>query len=284
MTAIVENDHLVLDEDPNLVDLPPELFRVVHDFEIHLRDTGGALGVHVGFVSRSDGDLARFPWWDHADADLREMADADIPTGTAERPFCDAEQGWTIRIWEREGHVFVMEGDDNAVQRYKRWFAVPREAYFSAWREAIEQARSAGGAFKSLEAALKRPDTVRALQLGNRRLVELPRGVCELQNLEHLDLYLNQLTTLPAEIGRLRRLRSLDLRFNKIETLPESFAMLESLEGVNLADNRLREIPRWVARMPKLTSFFVPGNPIDSASMAWIKRARPGLEVDYRAT
>ena len=57
MTAIVENDHLVLDEVPNLVDLAPELFRVVHDFEIHLRDTGGALGVHVGFVSRSDGSF-----------------------------------------------------------------------------------------------------------------------------------------------------------------------------------------------------------------------------------
>ncbi len=112
----------------------------------------------------------------------------------------------------------------------------------------------------------------------------VPRGICELQNLEHLDLYLNQLTTLPAEIGRLKRLRSLDLRFNKIETLPESFAMLESLEGVNLAENRLREIPPWVARMPKLTSFFVSGNPVDSASMAWIKRARPDLVVDYRVT
>lgn len=283
MTAIVENDHLALDEELNLVDLPPELFRVVHDFEIHLRDTGGALGVHVGFVSRSEGDLARFPWWDHADADLREMADADIPTGTAERPFSDAEQGWTILIWEREGHVFVMEGDDNAVRRYRRWFAVPRESYFSAWRGAIEQARSAGGAFKNLEAALKCPDTVRALRLGNWRLVELPPGICELKNLEHLELYLNQLSTLPAEIGKLKRLRSLDLRFNKIETLPESFAMLESLEGVNLAENRLREIPAWVARMPKLTSFFVHGNPIDSASMAWIRRARPDLEVDYRA-
>jgi hypothetical protein len=273
---------LVLDEAVTLANLPPEVFRVVRDFGIHLRDTGQS-GVHISFASSSEGEIARFPWWDHADADLREMSDDDVPTGTVERPFDDVEQGWRILIWERQGHVFVMEGGGDR-RRYRRWFAVPRETYFSAWRDAIEQVRSAGGAFKTLATALRQPGAVRALRLGNQRLAELPPEIGSLENLEHLDLYLNQLSTLPAEIGRLKRLRSLDLRFNKIETLPDTFAMLDSLESVNLAENRLCEIPPWVARMPKLAVFFVHGNPVAPGSMEWIERARPDLEVDYRRT
>ena len=280
MAATVVDDHLLLDGVEDVATLAPATFRVVRDFEIHLRDAG-QFGVHLTFSSTSEGDLAGFPWWDHADADVRGMLDDDVPVGTVDKPFWDLEQGWRILIWERNEHVFIMQGSDEGSHCYHSWFLVPRETYFQAWRSAINRVRSGGGAFNSLDEALKQPDAVRALRLGNQGLTELPAEIGLLRNLEYLDLHLNKLSSLPADIGQLRRLRWLDLRFNRIEALPETFVMLESLESANLGDNRLRQIPSWIVQMPNLNVFFVPGNPVAPESMAWIREARPKLEVGY---
>ncbi|MBK8251090.1 MAG: leucine-rich repeat domain-containing protein [Polyangiaceae bacterium] len=277
MPAFLEKDHLVLHDVSDLRRLEPSVFRVVHDFEIRRFDTGEH-GIHVSFASAAGGDLARFPWWDHADADIREMSDADIPMGTVARPFEEMEHGWRLLIWERRGQVFVMQGGGDP-QRYTTWFAVSKEAYVTAWRNTIAEVRSAGGAFKHLASALKQPLAVRALQLGNQRLVNLPLEIGTLENLTYLNAYLNQLRSLPETIGMLKRLRWLDLRFNKIDILPETLAMLHCLESINLAENRLREIPNWIMHMPKLSVFWLSGNPVDPESIARIKNARPNLEL-----
>jgi Leucine Rich Repeat (LRR) protein len=281
MAAHVLEDRLILDEDTDIATLPTAMFPVVHDFELRLRDTD-RFGVHLDFASTADGLLAGFPWWDHADADLRRMPDDEIPLGTADRPFHDIEQGWQIWIWERDDHVLILEGDNEEPSRYRAWFAVPKALYLAAWRVAVARTRAQGGAFKSLADALEQPELVRALEIGNQRLTELPIEVCSLHNLESLNLYLNQLTSLPPEFGKLKRLRWLDLRFNQIETLPDELASLESLVEVNLAENQLRTIPPWVATLPALKTFYVRGNPVEAASLDWIRRKRPRLDVGYR--
>jgi hypothetical protein len=281
MAARIAEGRVVLDEVEDIAAIVAGTFPVIGDFEVRLRDAE-RFGMHLDFASTSRGRLAGFPWWDHADADLREMSGDGVPIGTIDRPFSDVEQGWQILIWEHDGHVLVMEGDDESVLRYQAWFTVPKELYLSAWLGAIERARSEGGAFKSLADALQQPDKVRVLELGNQKLSDFPLEICSFQNLESLNLYLNQVSSLPPGIGRLKRLRWLDLRFNRIEALPDELALLESLEEINLAENRLGTIPSWVAVMPKLKTLYVSGNPVSAESMDWIRRTRPGLDLGPR--
>jgi hypothetical protein len=47
-------------------------------------------GLHIAMMSRTRGHLAGFPAWDHADRDLRHFT--DIPLGTEEEPFEDADE------------------------------------------------------------------------------------------------------------------------------------------------------------------------------------------------
>jgi hypothetical protein len=82
--------------------------------------------------SRSQGHLAGFPAWDHADRDLRHLTADDIPLGSEEEPFADADEEWRMVIFVRGNDVFVFEGDSPRgplVRRYR----IPRQEYVTAW-------------------------------------------------------------------------------------------------------------------------------------------------------
>lgn len=109
---------------------------LIDDFFIALREDGEG-GRHLYFLSRTKGVLAAFPFWDHADRDLRHFTLEDVPFGREERPYEDADEGWRIAIFQRGGQVHVWEGDDLSVERYARTFRVDADRYWEAWSEVI---------------------------------------------------------------------------------------------------------------------------------------------------
>ncbi|HEV7574139.1 MAG TPA: hypothetical protein VGQ21_21795 [Thermoanaerobaculia bacterium] len=110
-------------------------------------------GLHIEMMSRTRGHLAGFPAWDHADRDLRHFTQADIPLGTEEIPFEDADEGWRILILAQGPDVFILEGDAPAGELTRR-YRIPREQYLAAWEELIREYHPA----KSLEDVLSGDD------------------------------------------------------------------------------------------------------------------------------
>ena len=73
----------------------------------------------------------------------------------------------------------------------------------------------------------------------NIYLISLPTQICELCNLEQLDLSGNDLTELPKNIGNLKQLKKINLHRNKLIDLPESFSQLSKLKELHLLGNAL---------------------------------------------
>jgi hypothetical protein len=112
-------------------------FPTIRDFSISLREMPAG-GRHVEFVSNSRGRLAWFPAWDHADRDLRHFVAADVPLGTIEEPFDDADDQWRLMLFEHGGWVYVLEGDSPRADEFPRFFRVPRDTYLEAWAFIID--------------------------------------------------------------------------------------------------------------------------------------------------
>ena len=89
-------------------------------------------------MSRARGHLAGFPAWDHADRDLRHFTPDDIPLGTEDEPFEDADDAWRIMIFTRDTEVVVLEGDAPHGELTRR-YRIPRDQYLAAWEELIRQ-------------------------------------------------------------------------------------------------------------------------------------------------
>lgn len=105
-----------------------ESFPVIRDFSVSMRDVPDT-GKHIEFVSESRGPLAWFPAWDHADRDLRHFVPGDVPLGTIDEPFEDADDEWRLMLFEHGGFVYVLEGDSPRAADFPRWFRVPRGRY-----------------------------------------------------------------------------------------------------------------------------------------------------------
>jgi hypothetical protein len=84
------------------------------------------------------GRLASFPAWEHADRDLRHFTPADVPLGSIDEPFEDADEGWRIVIFEHRSFIYVLEADDPKATDFARWFRVPRDRYLQAWAALID--------------------------------------------------------------------------------------------------------------------------------------------------
>jgi len=116
-------------------------FPVVKDFRVCL-EHGGGLGWHVRLVSSSRGLLAGFPWWDHADRALKSWSEDDVFNGSPEAPLDRSEEGWQILIFERQGHVYVLEGEEPGVRQFRRYFAVPADKWVAAWMRAVDACKA----------------------------------------------------------------------------------------------------------------------------------------------
>jgi hypothetical protein len=68
-------------------------FFSIYDFEILVVDNEyEEMGIHIKYYSRKFGILVDFPWWDHADKDIRQYNEENIPLGTLDSPYIDFEE------------------------------------------------------------------------------------------------------------------------------------------------------------------------------------------------
>ncbi len=84
---------------------------------------------------------------------------------------------------------------------------------------------------------------LRALNLHNNQLKELPPMIGQLANLRRLDLDNNQLKELPPTIGTLTNLQYLHLYNNQLKELPSTIGQLTNLQYLYLHNNQLKELP-----------------------------------------
>jgi hypothetical protein len=120
---------------PDLDEL--DSFPTITDFAVVLRESDEG-GQHAVFEDASGVELATFPGWDHVDRDLRHFITDDIPLGTHEEPYDDADEGWRIQIFEHGGFVYVLQGDDPAAHDFGDFFRVPLDQYMQAWTFLID--------------------------------------------------------------------------------------------------------------------------------------------------
>lgn len=124
--------------DGNALDeLPLDAFPIIDDFALTLVDVYEG-GKHIEMASALLGRLAGFPAWDHAERDLKHFNPTDVPLGTIDDPYDDADEAWRILIFEHAGFVYVLEGREPRARDFPAWFRVPTERYFQAWAALIE--------------------------------------------------------------------------------------------------------------------------------------------------
>ncbi len=78
---------------------------------------------------------------------------------------------------------------------------------------------------------------VRAINLNNKSLLEIPGGIFSHAQVELLFLANNSLTELPVELGQLTNLELLNLRNNNLTQIPIEIAKLDKLIFLNLDNN-----------------------------------------------
>lgn len=77
---------------------------------------------------------------------------------------------------------------------------------------------------------------------GGNKINEIPKELCNLENLEGLYLYNNMIRVIPKEIGKLVQLRWLNLEYNSIEDIPKEIGKLVNLSGLFLKMNQIIKI------------------------------------------
>ncbi len=97
------------------------------------------------------------------------------------------------------------------------------------------------------------------------KITEFPEVICNLVNLQSLNLSGNNISIIPENIGNLTNLHELNLCFNQIYKLPKNIYNLINLEKLWLPRNKLTKMPK-LRRLPKLTSLILNQNCITEIS------------------
>lgn len=94
----------------------------------------------------------------------------------------------------------------------------------------------------------------------NDKLYEIPKEICNLQNLQSLDLSVNKLLEIPKEIGNLSNLQSLDLSVNQLRYIPKEIGKLSNLYYLNLYNNYLTLLPKEIGKLTNLQKLYLTSN------------------------
>lgn len=156
----------------------------------------------------------------------------------------------------------------------------------------LEYLDIANNPLKELPEFIRLLTKLRTLHVWKTRLTELPSFIGELTQLEFLDISNNQITTLPDSLAalsnltgltlgdtlggmplaklpdcirQLTNLRAIDARGCELTSLPDWLGELGELVRLDFGYNGLTEIPLSVARLDKLKSVELDGNPLNPA-------------------
>lgn len=131
--------HWLLEDHRALLSLSSERFPVAEDFAIEVFPDPSVQGYGLRFVDSGLDSVVGFPWWTNVERDLRSWSISDVPTGTVENPYTDAEQSWEILLWRAGEWIFIMEGDGEA--EFSVWFRVRVDRYCSEWERVIKEVK-----------------------------------------------------------------------------------------------------------------------------------------------
>ncbi|PKP36096.1 MAG: hypothetical protein CVT98_09180 [Bacteroidetes bacterium HGW-Bacteroidetes-15] len=116
--------------------------------------------------------------------------------------------------------------------------------------------------YTSLEEALKNPKDVYKLNLKRKKIIDLPKEIYQLSNLQILILRNNKITDIPISINKLVNLQYLDLSRNKIKEVPAEMFDLINLKSLSLSQNEIEFLPKEISKLENLEYLDLWGNQI----------------------
>lgn len=144
----------------------------------------------------------------------------------------------------------------------------PEEGYEEALRQIEEAARNhdtvldlGGRRLKEIPPELFELKHLKTLYLYENELTEISDAFGKLTNLTYLSLLGNKITQIPEVLGSLVKLQELFLHRNRITMIPDSFGNLVNLRTLLLNDNKISRIPETFRRLTKLKKLYLHGNP-----------------------
>ncbi len=123
---------------------------------------------------------------------------------------------------------------------------------------------------------------VSKIGINYKNLDEIPDYLCNLSELEELNLAHMQITTISPKIGKLKHLRILNLEDNKISVLPESIPSLVNLEELDLSYNQIQYFPNGFDNLHELRFLSIGSNQIhlQDTFLALKKLYNQGCSID----
>jgi len=106
--------------------------------------------------------------------------------------------------------------------------------------------------YRSVTEALKDSDKVRSLDLSESNLIELPKEIVKLRNLEDIDLEANPNLDLSKAfdlLSKIKNLKSLGLGRNNLSDIPWNIVALKNLDELSLEGNKLDHIPQSIKKL-----------------------------------
>ena len=119
-----------------------------------------------------------------------------------------------------------------------------------------------GNNLTTLPKSIKKLKKLEFLSLNCGMISTLPEFICELENLQELDLFCYYgLTDLPKQMGKLKNLKILNMKYcADLTTLPESISELDLLEELNLYDcQNLVRLPENIGNLQQLKELNLMG-------------------------
>ena len=104
----------------------------------------------------------------------------------------------------------------------------------------------------------------------------LPKDLCNVTQLESVNLSGNMLTQFPFQLLEIKTLREIYLGSNKIKCLPRNYDSLQRLEVLYLGGNCIKNIPEELSQLKNLTSLNLSNNNITTlpTQLAKLKKIR----------
>ena len=108
---------------------------------------------------------------------------------------------------------------------------------------------------------------------------EIYSSICNLTNLETLQLSRNNIKIIPKEISKLINLKNLKLNHNSITEM-SNICVLTNLKMLNLFHNKIKEIPDEIDNLKSLECLLLGNNPITKISFNFEKLNLTDLHID----
>ena len=112
----------------------------------------------------------------------------------------------------------------------------------------------------NLPSTLGRMTALRALELSQAALTEVPPSVASFINLQDLNFNSNEILVVPSFIGQLPRLRGLGVTTNLISSVPSSIGQLASMQHLHLQNNVISSVPPSFGRLTNLKELWLLNN------------------------